>query len=165
MRIPVSKIYRAFPELDKFSDEVCEQYVLRARNRRMGSGCVTAVLAVAAAVVSCIAMSGCLGFVVAPLAQSLGLRIGDPYQNAVIVLAAIAVPVCAIMVGFVIRDAWLRWAIRGCIDAARCGKCDYSLLGLPAERGIVTCPECGTPFDLTHAGLTAEDVLAKTPQP
>lgn len=29
MRIPVSKIYRAFPELDSFTDEQCERFMKR----------------------------------------------------------------------------------------------------------------------------------------
>jgi len=36
MRLPAFKVYRAFPELDRFSDEQCEGFVAAAN--RSGSG-------------------------------------------------------------------------------------------------------------------------------
>ena len=33
MRLPVSKLYRAFPELDPFTDEQCIAYVVTAKQR------------------------------------------------------------------------------------------------------------------------------------
>jgi hypothetical protein len=50
MRLPVSKIYRGFPELDPFTDTECEMYVARARSRKLGSGCLMAVVAVVAGI-------------------------------------------------------------------------------------------------------------------
>lgn len=37
MRIPTHKIYRAFPELDRFSDEECERMMVRAGGGRFGT--------------------------------------------------------------------------------------------------------------------------------
>lgn len=35
MRIPLNKVYRAFPELDQFSDEQCEVFVKRVLSVRI----------------------------------------------------------------------------------------------------------------------------------
>ncbi len=45
MRIPFSKVYRAFPELDRFSDAECRRLVVRARVERAWFQLVWAVAA------------------------------------------------------------------------------------------------------------------------
>lgn len=164
MRIPIFKIYRAFPELDQFSDSECEMYVERARARRMHSGSIMAMGALLGGILTIIVLGFITYSLVMPLVSALGLNTSsesDLQWGALIVGVHV---VAAFMVGYVIRDVWLRRAIRGCIQAARCPACDYSLLGLPVVAGMVMCPECGQPFDLAASGLAPEDLISRTPK-
>jgi hypothetical protein len=160
MRIPYSKIYRAFPELDQFSDGQCEVYVARTRARRSGSRDVMILGAGAAGVGMAIAMAVVTGVVIVPLAGALGVRVRREYELPMEMAVVGVHVVAACIAAMLVRDAWLRRAIRACIDAARCPKCDYSLLGLPVRAGEVKCPECGAGCDLVAMGLGAEDLLS-----
>ena len=51
MRLPVSSVYRAFPELDRFSDEVCAGCVKRAAARNRGSQVLASFGAIILAVI------------------------------------------------------------------------------------------------------------------
>jgi hypothetical protein len=161
MRLPVSKIYRGFPELDPFTDTECEMYVARARSRRMGSGCLMAIVAAAAGIGCAVALAFLTSQLFVPLAGALGLRIGPDHEMETGILVLGAHIVIAFIVGLLVRDAWLRSSIKQCLKSARCPKCDYSLLGLPIVSGIVKCPECGSTRNLVAAGLVAEDLLSK----
>lgn len=123
------------------------------------------IVAVFAGLATIIGLVGLFGFVVLPIGRALGVKIGEEWELGFIGLGLIVVVASGFIVGFLIRDAWLRRAIKGCIDAARCGMCDYSLLGLPILAGVVTCPECGHTLDLVRAGLSSEDVLGKDVRP
>lgn len=159
MRIPYSKVFRAFPELDQFSDAQCEAYVARVRARRSGSRDIMILGAGAAGVGTAIVMAAVTWVIVMPIAGALGLRIRPeyelPWDMALVGFHIVAACIAAMLV----RDVWLRRAIRACIDAARCPKCDYSLLGLPVSDGVVQCPECGGVCDLRAIGLEADDLL------
>ncbi len=163
MRIPVSKIYRAFPELDQFTDSECEMYVERARSRRLQSGSLMAFGAAGAGIATLVVMGFITLTVVIPLGRGLGMRGSVEHDMEWGALAVGVHIVAAFMVGYMVRDAWLRKAIRGCIDAARCPSCDYSLLGLPVVHGAVKCPECGSALDLAASGLMPEDMLSRMP--
>lgn len=63
--------------------------------------------------------------------------------------------------GLLVRDLWLRWAIRGQLSGTRCPTCRYSMLGLRITGGSVTCPECGKSTALADHGLTPKDLLAE----
>src|SRR5690606_22257815 len=62
------------------------------------------------------------------------------------------------VIGLLIRDRWLRWAVGQQIDAARCPACRYTLLGIPAVEGIITCPECGAGRRVEDLDLSPEQV-------
>ncbi|MEO0482057.1 MAG: hypothetical protein AAF138_00340 [Planctomycetota bacterium] len=161
MRLPLSKPYRAFPELDPFTDLECQVFVAESNRRHRWSGRVVGV-----------AMSLCIAIALG-IAISLVNNIGQqhvldttgrplPVWRAT---AAIAVPLIAgCAVALLIRDRWLLTVLRRRINRARCHNCRYSLLGLAIERGDfgdrVTCPECGARTSLKSAGLTAEDLLS-----
>jgi hypothetical protein len=151
--------------LDAFTDEECERYVARARSRSWGSSLTMSLVAAFAGIATVIGLVGLFGFVVLPIGRALGVKIGEKWELGFVGLGLIFVVASGFIVGLLIRDAWLRRAIKGCIDAARCGMCDYSLLGLPIHAGIVTCPECGHTLDLVRAGLSSEDVLGKEVRP
>ena len=160
MRLPISKIYRAFPELDRFSDEQCLVYVARARSRKLGSGCLMLVGASLAGIGAAAVMAILTSQLFLPIAKSMGLRASAELELAGGMLLFGAHIVVAFLVGLMIRDAWLRRAILGCLESDRCPKCDYSLLGLPVHAGVVTCPECGFASELKTMGVTEEDLLS-----
>jgi hypothetical protein len=77
--------------------------------------------------------------------------------DAVILGGSVVMPILTILIG---RDRWFRRALREHLRAARCPRCRYDLLGLPAQDGDLCCPECGTRIALTELGLSREALLA-----
>lgn len=142
MRLIRRKIYRAFPELDRFSDDQCARFVLAANSswlRRLVRwalvGFVTAV-ALPAAVAGAVALgelldkkmvfNGTIGF--------LGWG-----------LLLIAACGAGLLVGLIARDLLLRLRIRRLIHRrGSCPNCHYSLLGMRVGHDLnIVCPECG----------------------
>jgi hypothetical protein len=157
VRVPISKVYRAFPELDPFDDEQCELFVRQATRgslRRHAQGWALKVLAFAA------------GLIVWIFAVALGGLVVDAFRLTAPVQNVLVIPM---MVGFVlipgmallfVRDIWLRRSIKARLVSARCPACEYSLLGLPIVMGLAVCPECGEQLDLERMGLTPKDLMA-----
>jgi hypothetical protein len=156
MRIPFRKIYRAFPELDRFDDERCERYVLQATQVALGRRVRRHLLEAALGVL----VFGAIIFAGILTARLAGSRLFASSASALILLGyyslLVALPIIASLMA---RDWWLRRAVGDRLRSARCPGCEYSLLGLPVQEDSVRCPECGTRFDLVHHGLTVEDVL------
>ncbi len=50
---------------------------------------------------------------------------------------------CGPLAGLYARDHWLRWAIGKHAGESACHDCAYSLVDLPMDEGLRTCPECG----------------------
>jgi hypothetical protein len=160
MRLPWDKIYRAFPELDRFSDQECERYLLQARSQKR-IGPIPGLLALATVAAWCLAA--------VPMVQSW-FRRGyfrgpghiDPVRTGLLLAAVIGTP---LLVYYVARDVRLRRALRHRLDNARCPRCRQSLLGLPmipgAPRPAVRCTECGQDIDLAEIGLTPADILPR----
>ncbi|HYE62726.1 MAG TPA: hypothetical protein VD997_12090 [Phycisphaerales bacterium] len=163
MRIPGTKVWRAFPELDRFSDAECERFVERATAEHQGSK--SGVMAL-----------GCLGLVIAvPLVIWLGVAawsafspaffggmrksdldvVEDIAKTAFIAFLALG---CSLTM-LVVRDRWLIHTITRKVQKAACAGCGYSLLGLQPDHGVVVCPECSTPLHLRDAGLSEEDLM------
>lgn len=161
MRIPYSKVYRAFPELDAFSDGECRTFVQLAQRERAVGLLSTAMGAVVVAV--CVgAMAGYVAWT--GLSLVLGeadLRpLNDVRFGAYVSLTGFAAIFFASLSGLVIRDLWIRWAIARRLGVARCSRCNYSLLGLSVIEDRVKCPECGTVVCLSDRGLKPVDILA-----
>ena len=161
MRLPFSRIYRGFPELDKFSDEECCAYIARARAKhkpslRVAMACAVPVSTAVSLIVLTL-MIAAAGWVRAMQPSTL--------RNKLEVAFDLATPIVVIPVGAVIillmYDFWLRWAIRKDLIRAVCPRCGYSLLGLNVVDASVVCPECGDAIRLTNIGLTPADVLAE----
>lgn len=156
MRIPGSKVYRAFPELDHFSDDQCRKFV-RAANRGFWwtslrifvwvSGAIS-ILAVAA-----IGLSFLTGAWKNWLGDSVVEFVGDlsPW-----LAAALLFPLAAL----VLRDWLLIRLVRSILRTRGCcSRCSYGLLGLPVDADLsVTCPECGarTKVDPSLGELTKD---------
>ncbi len=159
MRLPLRKVYRAFPELDRFSDEECERYVLQARaQRRIGPHPYLVGVGVAFA---------CL-FTLVALGRSVARTMRTHAVMEVLVpLGTCIVPAAlGMLAGLAVRDWLLRRALRKRIDNARCTTCRHSLLGLPlleprSETEAVRCPECGSVMVLERLGLTAADLMPR----
>jgi hypothetical protein len=45
------------------------------------------------------------------------------------------------------------------VGRTKCDECEYSLMGLPAVKGRVRCPECGREMDLCAFGTWPEDLV------
>ena len=164
MRLPLSKVYRAFPELDRFPDEDCARFVGFATLANRRSQIIVSVLSVAVFVGGAVLLWPSFGSrvyvivddVLATTDSKLGL-----WAVAGSILANLLIPAFAVLF---IRDFWLRWVVRKQIGTTLC-PCGYSLLGLESHSGVVVCPECGSPTILEHRGLTPEQILAGTRDP
>ena len=160
MRLPWDKVYRAFPELDRFSDEECERYLLQARAQK-SVGPYPLLLAVASLVPWCVAA--------VPMVQSWfrrGYFRGPPpiapLKTGLLIAAVVGTP---LLVYHVVRDFRLRRSVGERIDNARCPSCKQSLLGLPLLADVpepsVRCTECGGSIELAAIGLTPADILPR----
>ncbi|MDX2147769.1 MAG: hypothetical protein SFZ23_09635 [Planctomycetota bacterium] len=173
MRIPVSKVWRAFAELDDFSDEECRTFVLRVQMQRRVS-LVGPVLVGAGVLVA--ALAGAV-FAIKPmndwLLSALGYRFPaepDWILFGVPALTFVAFPVMlAFLAGAFVRDRQLIRAIRERLLHCNCPQCRQSLLGLPVVHGAtepaVRCPECGNLLVLAQLGLSREDIIQRSLRP
>lgn len=133
MRLLTRKLWRAFPELDRYSDEQCRQFVaaaagsVRRRVARLAAA-ITASLLWAAVPIGVL-----IG--VAPAKLSMWV---PPLWPFFVVLPSPAI-------GYITRDVLLRFRVRSVLrDRGACIGCRYSLIGVRvSESLIVTCPECG----------------------
>ena len=165
LRMPWSKLYRAFPELDRFTDEECERYERQVRVQgKMRRWPVVA--AIAGAVLWPLVVRYLAVPLLGPWRKS-GLQDVFPVLLLVSEVLAVALPLLWV------RDALLIRAIRGRIDNARCAACKHSLLGLPllappdggppgSGMEAVRCPECGSVMVLHVLGLVVADLIPQT---
>ncbi len=155
MRIPFSKVYRAFPEFDPFPDEECERYVRYAyRQARFRIGCIPAVVVVGAFVLW-IPIVILMSTLLKPFIQ-----IGTSGEW-IFILLFVSTFLFPALLGLVTRDKVLLRILHDRIRNARCPECQFSLLGLPVKEGIARCPECGCDIVLRLHNLTPEDLLIR----
>ena len=142
MRLIASPTFRAFPELDAFSDEQCRGFV-RATRRRARERAVAW------------AFRFLVTFAVPPAVilatGSLRASSGTTRSFDILVALVIAGVVWIGLAWLVSRDLALRWLIRRVMRrSGSCVACGYRLVGLPVGRDcVVTCPECGQALDLS----------------
>jgi hypothetical protein len=151
VRVPLEKIYRAFPELDSFSDEECWRYVLQVRaQRRVKYWPWLAGIA-----------AGMALFVLIP--ATIVVKFQPRWFEWVLIVTAVVGPLGSGLSGMLVRDWLLITGIRNRINNTRCTACRHSLLGLPLLRDsaadAVRCPECGAVMVLELIGLTREDLI------
>jgi len=144
MRVPLSKIYRAFPELNQFSDSECDRFCGSIYRQEK-------LVYVAPAVFVML-----LGLA-APIAIIIHGWIGS---ERIFVTLALVVPI-ALFVALRTNERAMHQALRERICMPRCPKCEFSLMGLPITRGAVRCPECGHKIVLADHLLTPDDLLAR----
>ena len=162
MRIATRQIYRAFPELDRFTDEQCEMLVRRIRQDTK----LSAWLAVLTALM--LVLPGCGIIFTATLIWLLKERwfpVSD-WNMTYLALALIVVICVPTGLGLFMRDWYLRRSLMGAIDVrierVRCLKCRYILIGQREKAGRVTCPECGAEIELRSLGITPADLIPPT---
>ena len=176
MRIPLSKIYRAFSELDRFSDEECERYVRYVSQQRQPTrfliGVVPAVVCVAVIAVLVLmevyagpavrSARDWVNSIVDMIAPDMTEDLADMVFLLFWLLMLIGMPYIVMLMT---RDWHLRRGIRGRLETAHCPSCRQGLLGLPLIAGArlptVRCPECGTVLILEEIGVTPDDLLVR----
>ena len=139
MRIIASPIYRAFPELDGFTDEQCRRYVDLARGGQRSR----VMFEVARVMLSL----GCV-YVSSPVV----LRNWSWSEADWLITLSVAMMATVFLLGMLFwRDVLLRLLVRRVLrGTARCPSCDYSAMGLVVSANhAVTCPECGKSIDIT----------------
>jgi hypothetical protein len=161
MRLPLSKVYRAFPELDRFNDAQCQEYVRKVRKRfRRGRRRIDVIRAAGLLLLgagSLVLTSFLITGNMSGLPFHEGLFARYPFLGASAMAVCTAVPALAFYFG--VDHVWLRRRIAAHMRDIRCVECGYALLGLSVKDGVVTCPECGERVDLAMLGLTAADVM------
>jgi DNA-directed RNA polymerase subunit RPC12/RpoP len=161
VRIPATKVYRAFAEFDRFDDQRCEAYIAymhRTPGNHLALAKVILLFTGLAGMFVCVGLSAVVsdwlkGFIhpsVTPFRR-------DEIQTFYL-LACIASSWFALMLGLLtVRDLHLRSVLRRQLRGVRCQVCSYSLLGMPVVEGVVQCPECGDKFTIALRGLREED--------
>ena len=165
MRILTRKIWRAFPELDRFGDEQCKRFVKAANARKVPKTITWCVVAVVGALVAAAA-------IIVPIWLRPDIRGNytyrfpswdDIYMHALLGKAWFWAwwMLAGGIAGFITRDVLLRLRVRRILRTrATCVQCRYSLLGLAVPASlIVQCPECGTPthVDESMGELTVDE--------
>jgi hypothetical protein len=153
MRLLTTKaLYRAFPELDHFSDEQCRTFVNAAKR-----GIIPRLLRLALQLLAGAVTLAMVGWVAVTIASALvptGYAQTERLFLAVGALVMLVAFGSAAIVYLITRDLLLRRRIRWVMNArGSCYECSYGLTGLlivktPAPDGTtdaVICPECGTP--------------------
>ncbi len=158
MRLITRTVYRAFPELDHFSDQQCLELVRAAR----GGAFRRTLRQLLRLAIAGMAMVG-FHFGVSWAAEALGVvdwavtALGLGVHTARIDLAGVLVMVdlCVGGVAWLLaRDLLLRRAVRRALRlSGTCPACRYQLTGLAvAEGDLVICPECGFQLSLAAHG-------------
>jgi len=150
------KIWRAFPELDQYDDEVCKQYVNHARRAsNIWKGAVYTLLALFIGFAFWVGVFYFFDTTLDSLDSSLRSRLLISF----LITGFIWFP---LLCAFVVRDAWLRRSIKSHISSIRCDGCGYQLVGLTIEEDdhtkFVLCPECGYRTELNRGHITEADI-------
>ena len=162
MRIPINNIYRAFEELDDYTDQQCKMLMQRVKLSALAKQSINGA-AFLGFIIGLVAM---LPFIYALLEL---LKAGDPawqqqaMENQRGTIWAFGLFWPAAVGALIGRDMVLRKmlikAINVQIDRVRCPECKYILIGQREHNGSVTCPECGHSTLLRILGLVAADLI------
>ncbi|MFM9958682.1 MAG: hypothetical protein ACKVZJ_11445 [Phycisphaerales bacterium] len=162
MRLITKKLWRAFPELDRFDDEKCRRFVKTAQRgfAPMLGRLALNLAAFVFVVTALIAAGGTLVTVfatpdinVSPAMGGMGQRFNSNafmYGWVAVVVGAV---VAACMTSLVVRDQLLRRRVALFIKArGHCPRCRYTLLGIRVPESLkINCPECGLELEVDEA--------------
>lgn len=159
MRLLTKKIHRAYPELDKFENDVCKRYIMRAFRGEKVWLFILGLLTL-------VPVSLAVWFGLLIYTHEIMLEYSDRFANWIVTTLKLIV-----LTGFVwfpafttllFRDRWLHRCIRKQLTGVQCGACGYSLLGLTInnenDTPSVHCPECGHHLILKDMGLSRADI-------
>lgn len=145
LRLPIKHIHRAFPELDRYSDEQCIRFIHAARGtmlRRAIAMLVILTIFVVGTIAGGIILLTVVNTLLPP-GHSRSMPLGRGLIMLFLLLICTAAgPILAfLMRDFLIIDR-IRWILR---SRGLCQSCSYSLIGLVVSPdNSVTCPECAT---------------------
>lgn len=149
MRLITRKLWRAFPELDRFEDGQCQRFVVAAV-RDTWPRVIRWVVVVLAGFLGVV-----LGIMLSVIAEDV-LRTTMSYglaraQWGVVFSATFTVGGGSIA-AMIARDMLVRWHLRRVLAGTGCPVCRYSLLGIPVPAsGRIQCPECGEAIEANRA--------------
>ncbi|MDF1809534.1 MAG: hypothetical protein P1U42_07560 [Phycisphaerales bacterium] len=155
-------IWRAFPELDQFDDDICLRYLQRARQSRAGhrarrmllGWCLLLLLVY---VGSMFALPKAL-----LLVESAGIDDQSSIFTWIFMTLFLGPLFVVLVVGLRISDRLTRSVLLKQLNNVVCIRCEYSLIGLEIheiESGIkVVCPECGESMLLVDIGISETDI-------
>lgn len=150
MRIPRSKVWRAFPELDRFSDEACRRFVrspsVGGVRRWLRVVCSGSAAAAGIWLSSELVPSASRAFDDRWLIRgTLPSTVSEFVSLITIAFVSTALASIGPIAGLFVRDRMLKAAIRRMLAAqGTCERCGYSLLGLRIDaESRAECPECG----------------------
>ncbi len=167
MRVPVSKIYRAFPELDDFSDEECRRLITRV-GLQVKQGLLAffaAWLALPFGVAAGLALGWSLARLIVPdigrvLWLETSVDFSDQVEFALFLFPAGIIGVGAMLLtrDFLLRRLLLN-AIQVKLETVRCFGCRYILIAQVPEGDALRCPECGRLNGMAELGITEQDLI------
>ena len=149
MRTPAHRVYRAFRELDRFSDEQCEK--LLAYIQQTTSYGLIVVLKIVLTIGSALVV----------LVSAFNYLVPSTVLSAE--MAVVMIVSAPLLLSLVARDVVLRHyfklGIEKRLGQLRCPSCRYLLLGQRVRRDVVRCPECGSMTKLQTLGLESPSDL------
>ncbi len=159
MRILTQKIYRAYPVLDKYEDEVCIRYIKRAK--RLQNAWKFWLMVLFALPVSIAVWVG-LMYITGILLNAVGYRVSNGIETGIILFSGTGIAWIPALTALLIRDFWLHRCVKKQLVGVQCPVCGYSLLGLTIledqTHDSVHCPECGHRVVLKDMGLARRDI-------
>lgn len=164
-RLPVKHLYRAFPELDTYSDGQCLRFIRASRGTPSIRFLRALAITLNTLIATAAALAGVIYINVALINNSRPLAPGSPFLTwygvllhiAIILIACATPPIGA----FLARDFLLIRRVRRILRTrGTCISCRYTLVGLAVAPDLkVTCPECGhiTVVDPSLGELTTDE--------
>ena len=159
MRILTKKIYRAYPELDKFDNEVCKRYIKRAI--RLQNTWKFGALMFLIFPITWALWAGLMYLVTFLVELRFFEKLPGLLQDSFLAVMLSGIAWVPLLVILFARDRWLHRCIRKQLTGVQCPPCGYSLIGLTIntpDTPSVHCPECGQVTLLSDLGLTEADI-------
>lgn len=167
MRIITRKLYRAFPELDAFTDEQCAAYLANAKLRRAKFSLLVICLPILAGVAYFLSVFVFVSKILwIRLYQAGFFKMSTTNDLVMLVLLGIFLIIWfggSAFVSLCLRDfllgKTLYKAIHSRLGKTCCEKCRYNLIGQRPTGDRLKCPECGRRTTMQELGITIDDLI------